>query len=41
MGSSNHPQLPSVDETHGLASKMLEAVNAHLARKGQSLPQSM
>ncbi len=24
-------------ETHGLAAKMLEAVNAHLARKGQSL----
>ncbi|BBJ96585.1 hypothetical protein Xcc1_23150 [Xanthomonas campestris pv. campestris] len=24
-------------ETHGLAARMLEAVNAHLARKGQSL----
>ncbi len=24
-------------ETHGLAARMLEAVNAHLARKGRSL----
>ncbi|MEA5175937.1 IS5/IS1182 family transposase, partial [Xanthomonas fragariae] len=24
-------------ETHGLAARMLEAVNAHLVRKGQSL----
>ncbi|MCE4374021.1 transposase, partial [Xanthomonas hortorum pv. hederae] len=24
-------------ETHGLAARMLDAVNAHLARKGQSL----